>query len=63
MTSIANQLPAGLETEDEILSAGFALMKQRDGIKSARYYFMYNEDYPADLISEYRFLQQQKEVA
>ena len=63
MTSIANQLPAGLVTEDEILSAGFAAMKQRDGTKASRYYFMYDEDYPADLISEYRFLQQQKEVA
>jgi hypothetical protein len=63
MTSIAQQLPAGLVTEDEILDAGFAIMKQRYGAKTARYYFMYNEDYPADLIAEYEFLQQQKEVA
>ena len=63
MTSIAEQLPAELVTEDEILDAGFAIMKQRDGTKAARYYFMYNEDYPADLITEYRFLQQHKEVA
>ena len=63
MTSIANQLPAGLQTEDEILNAGFALMKQQQGVKAARYYFSYDEDYPADLISEYRFFQQQKEVA
>ena len=63
MTSIAEQLPAGLVTEDEILDAGFALMKQQQGAKAARYYFCYDEDYPADLISEYRFLQQPKEVA
>ena len=63
MTSIAEQLPAGLVTEDEILGAGFALMKQQQGAKAARYYFSYDEDYPADLISEYRFLQQPKEVA
>lgn len=63
MTSIAQQLPAGLVTEDEILGAGFALMKQQQGAKAARYYFSYDEDYPADLISEYRFFQQQKEVA
>ena len=63
MTSIAEQLPAGLVTENEILDAGFAIMKQRDGTKAARYYFCYDEDYPADLILEYRFLQQHKEVA
>ena len=63
MTSIAEQLPSGLVTENEILDAGFAIMKQRDGTKAARYYFCYDEDYPADLISEYRFLQQHKEVA
>ncbi len=63
MTSIAEQLPSGLVTENEILDAGFAIMKQRDGTKAARYYFCYDEDYPADVISEYRFLQQPKEVA
>jgi hypothetical protein len=63
MTSIAEQLPAGLVTEDEILDAGYALMKQQHGFKAARYYFQIDEDYRSDLISEYRFLQQQKEVA
>ena len=63
MTSIVEQLPSGLVTENEILDAGFAIMKQRDGTKAARYYFCYDEDYPADVISEYRFLQQPKEVA
>jgi len=63
MTSIATQLPSGLKTENEILDAGFAVMKQERGLKAARYYFCYNEDYPADLIGDYTSLQQQKEVA
>jgi hypothetical protein len=32
-------------------------------LKSARYYFWYHEDFPSDLINEYFWLQQQKEVA
>ena len=54
--TIANELPKGLQTEDEILAAGFALMKEQLGSKSARYYFYYHEDYPADLINEYAYL-------
>ncbi|NBR14904.1 MAG: hypothetical protein EBU01_10065 [Crocinitomicaceae bacterium] len=50
-------------SEDEILNAGFALLKQQRGFKVARYYFSIDEDYSADLIAEYEFLQQQKEVA
>ncbi len=55
--TIATQLPSGLVTEDEILDAGYTLMKQQMGNKTARYYFCYNEDYPADVINEYRYLQ------
>jgi hypothetical protein len=57
--TIAEQLPVGLVTEDEILGAGYQLMKQEMGSKTARYYFCYNEDYPSDLLSEYRYLKQQ----
>jgi hypothetical protein len=32
-------------------------MKQRDGAKAARYYFSYDEDFPSDFISEYKWLQ------
>ena len=46
-----------LDGEDEILNAGFAIMKQRDGAKAARYYFSYDEDFPSDFISEYKWLQ------
>jgi len=51
--TIANELPKGLRTEDEILAAGFNLMKEQMGSKTARYYFYYNEDYPSDVVSEY----------
>jgi len=54
--TVAQQLPNGLKTETEILAAGFALMKEQFGLKSARYYFHYNKDYPSDLISEYNWL-------
>jgi hypothetical protein len=57
--TIANELPVGLVTEDEILGAAFNLMKMQLGSKTARYYFHYCEDYPSDLLSEYRYLQQQ----
>lgn len=56
--TIATELPVGLVTEDEILDAGYLLMKQQMGSKTARYYFCYHEDYPADVISEYRWLQE-----
>jgi hypothetical protein len=56
--TIANELSKGLTTENEILDAAFALMKQQLGIKTARYYFCYNEDYPSDVINEYLWLQE-----
>ena len=59
MMTLANQLPKGLLTEDEILAAGFKLMKEQMGLKSARYYFYYNEDFPSDLINEYLWLQKE----
>ena len=54
--TIANELPKGLRTEDEILAAGFNLMKEQLGSKTARYYFYYNEDYPSDVVNEYLWL-------
>ena len=56
--TLANQLPKGLQNEDEILAAGFTLMKEQLGLKTARYYFYYNEDYLSDLINEYLWLQE-----
>jgi hypothetical protein len=57
--TIATELPRGLTTENEILSAAFNLMKHNLGLKTARYYFYYNEDYPSDTINEYLYLQQE----
>jgi hypothetical protein len=56
--TLANELPKNLQTEDEILAAGFILMKEQLGLKTARYYFYYHEDYPSDLINEYLWLQE-----
>ena len=56
--TIANELPRGLTTESEIIEAGFNLMKQQLGLKSARYYFYYHEDYPSDVVNEYIWLEQ-----
>jgi len=57
--TIATELPRGLMTENEILDAGYNLLKQQLGTKTARYYFYYNEDYPSDVINEYLWLQEQ----
>lgn len=62
MTSIAQQLPKGLKTENEILDAGYVLMKAQLGAKAAMYYFNYDEDFPSDLISEYRWIEKQPDV-
>ena len=42
-----------LTAENDILALGFEIVKKAQGLKSARYYFWYHEDFPADLISEY----------
>jgi hypothetical protein len=60
--TVATLLPKGLKTETEILAAGFALMKEQLGLKSARYYFYYHEDYPSDLISEYNWLHEEAKI-
>jgi len=50
--SLAQQLAPDL-TENQILASAFEIMAKEQGIKTARYYFYYNEDFPSDLISEY----------
>jgi hypothetical protein len=57
--TIANELPRGLMTENEILDAAFNLMKQQLGLHTARYYFCYSEDYPSDVVNEYIWLQKE----
>ena len=50
--TLAQQLPRGL-SEDQVLAQGFQLLTQQLGVKAARYYFYYDEDYASDLVSEY----------
>ena len=51
-----------LTAENDILALGFEIVKKAQGSKSARYYFWYHEDFPADLVSEYFWLQQEQTV-
>lgn len=44
-------------TEAEVLAQGFDLMKKEEGLKTARYYFWYHEDFASDFVSEYFWLQ------
>jgi hypothetical protein len=59
--TIANELPRGLTTENDILDMAFNLMKLQLGLRTARYYFYYSEDYPSDVVSEYIWLEKQME--
>ena len=66
MSSFAEDVFAinpNITEENDVLDLGFDVVKKALGLKSARYYFWYHEDFPSDLINEYFWLQQQKEVA
>ena len=66
MSSFAEDVFAinpNITAENDVLDVGFDVVKKALGLKSARYYFWYDEDFPSDLVSEYFWLQQQKEVA
>ena len=66
MSSFAEDVFAinpNITAENDVLDLGFDVVKKALGLKSARYYFWYDEDFPSDLVSEYFWLQQQKEVA
>ena len=66
MSSFAEDVFAinpSITAENDVLDFGFDVVKKALGLKSARYYFWYHEDFPSDLINEYFWLQQQKEVA
>jgi len=52
MMTLAEQLPPGL-SEDQVLAEGFKLLTEQLGVKAARYYFYYDEDYSSDFVSEY----------
>jgi hypothetical protein len=66
MSSFARDVFAinpNITQENDILALGFETVKKTQGLQAAKYYFWYDEDFPADLVSEYFWLQQQKEVA
>ncbi len=66
MQSLAEQifeLNPNIRSEDELLGLGFDSMRAEQGLKSARYYFWYDEDFPSDFVSEYFWLQRQKVMA
>lgn len=65
MTSFAQDVFAlnpGLTAENDILDLGYEVVKKALGARSARYYFCYNEDFPADLLNEYIWLRQAQTV-
>ena len=55
MTTLAQDIFA--DTEDELLGVGFERMRAQQSLKTARYYFWYDEDFPSDYVSEYFWLQ------
>jgi len=52
-----------VESENELLGMGFERMRAEQGLKAARYYLWYHEDFPSDFVSEYFWLQRQKVMA
>ena len=52
----------GLTAESDILDLGYKVVKQALGARSARYYFCYHEDFPADLLNEYLWIKQHQPV-
>ena len=66
MKTLAEQIfevAPDIDSEAELLDAGFERMRVEQGLKTARYYFWYHEDFPADFVSEYFCIQQQKVMA
>jgi len=65
MKTIAEQIFAtdpDINSEDEVLGQAFDRIRAESGIRAARYYIWYNEDYPSDLVSEYFWLQRQARI-
>ncbi len=65
MTSLAKEIFAeapNITSENQVLELGFERLRKQQGLKSARYYFWYDEDFPADYVSEYFWLQRQVRI-
>lgn len=50
--TILEQLDSGL-TEQQVLTQAFEIMCKQQSIRTARYYFWYDEDYASDLVTAY----------
>ena len=57
--TIATQLPKNLITEAQILNEAYKVLREVVGSKSARYHFYYDNDFVSDIVTEYRYLQQE----
>jgi hypothetical protein len=57
--TILEQLPPGL-TEQQVLDQAFEIMRQQQSLRTARYYFYYDEDYASDLVTAYFYAQRIK---
>lgn len=65
MKTIAEQIfkaNPSIKSEDEVLGQGFDCIRAESGLRAARYYIWYHEDYPSDLVSEYFWLQRQARI-
>ena len=65
MTTLAKQIfqeNPGIASESTLLGLGFERLRKEQGLKAARYYFWYDEDFPADYVSEYFWLQRQVRI-
>ena len=65
MTTLAQEIFAEnprVDSETQLLGMGFDRMRVQRGLKSARYYFWYNEDFPSDFVSEYFWLQRESKI-
>lgn len=56
------EVTPNITAENELLGIGFDKIKNQRGIKTARYYFWYDEDFPSDFVSEYFWLQRQTRI-
>jgi hypothetical protein len=57
--TIAQQLPKNLITEAQILNEAYKVLREQVGSKAARYHFYYDNDFISDIVTEYRYLQQE----
>jgi hypothetical protein len=65
MTTLAKQIfqeNPDIASESELFALGFERIRAKSGLRAARYYFWYDEDFPSDYVSEYFWLQRQVRI-